>query len=104
MELGVKVNAAPVGNAESRDTFPFPENSLPQRIDYGPCLYLGPAGQRCNRRAAEGGFCPQHTPGAKSEMAPGKSGTRRAIAIMAALAALLPWLTDLIRELIRLLK
>lgn len=30
----------------------------------GPCLYLGPQGQRCNRPALEGGFCARHAPGA----------------------------------------
>jgi hypothetical protein len=25
--------------------------------DQGPCLYLGPRGQRCGRRATAGGFC-----------------------------------------------
>lgn len=28
---------------------------------YGPCLYLGPRGQRCDRPALEGGFCARHT-------------------------------------------
>lgn len=29
---------------------------------YGPCLYLGPRGQRCMRPALEGGFCARHSP------------------------------------------
>jgi hypothetical protein len=27
---------------------------------YGPCLYLGHRGQRCDRPALEGGFCARH--------------------------------------------
>lgn len=30
----------------------------------GPCLYLGPQGQRCDRPAVEDGFCARHVPGA----------------------------------------
>jgi hypothetical protein len=71
--------------------------------DYGPCLYLGPAGQRCSRRALEGGFCALHTSGAKPPVA-SKPSAKRVAAVVGALVALLPWLGDLIREMIRLLK
>src|ERR1700678_3615662 len=36
--------------------------SLPV-ADQGPCLYLGPNGQRCDRGAVEDGFCAIHRPG-----------------------------------------
>src|ERR1700722_19271843 len=42
-----------------------PNTSVPNRAlpaDLGPCLYLGPAGQRCDRRAARDGFCSRHQP------------------------------------------
>lgn len=71
--------------------------------DYGPCLYLGPSGERCDLRALEGGFCALHEPGVKRP-AINSPATKRIAAVVAALAALLPWLTDLIREIIRLLR
>ncbi|MGO9589871.1 MAG: hypothetical protein ACLP3K_07475 [Candidatus Acidiferrales bacterium] len=71
--------------------------------DYGPCLSLGPAGQRCSRRALQGGFCALHQPGARRPAA-SKPNAKRVAAIIGALVALLPWLGDLIRELIRLLR
>ncbi len=36
----------------------------PQPLVKGPCLYLGPQGQRCDRPAIEDGFCARHAPGA----------------------------------------
>jgi hypothetical protein len=101
MELGVTVTGLP-----NRDQEDMAEPNAALRytpsagIDYGPCLYLGPAGQRCSRRANEGGFCELHRLGAKP-VAGVATNPRRAIAILAALAALLPWLTDLVRELLR---
>lgn len=67
--------------------------------DLGPCLYFGPAGQRCDRRATEGGFCARHQPGAIRE-ALRTQVPRRAIAAVGVLAVLWPVLADLIRELI----
>ena len=105
MERGVKVNAM-AENAGPDEGFLPSASELSGAVDYGPCLYLGPMGQRCSRRALEGGFCSQHQPGAGGIAAgtPSKWGTRRIVAILTALVALLPFLTDLIRELIRLLK
>ena len=34
----------------------------PAARNYGPCLYLGPTGQRCDRPAGEDGFCQLHGP------------------------------------------
>ncbi len=76
-----------------------------QNADLGPCLYLGPAGQRCSRRAVEGGFCARHQPGS-SQLA-GLSVpqiSKRAVAFFGLLAVLWPVLADLVRELIRLLR
>jgi hypothetical protein len=77
-------------------------------IDLGPCLYLGPAGQRCPRYSTPSGFCARHQPNADS------SGTlqgsfadkpllspKRVGAILTILALLWPVLADLVRELIR---
>lgn len=65
----------------------------------GPCLYLGPAGQRCSRPALTGGFCARHQTGAleKKPMNPS-----RFIAAIAAIAGVLwPVLSDVVREIIR---
>jgi len=101
MERGESVNAISIrGDGESDDFF---RPAASGAADQGPCLYFGPGGKRCDQRAVEGGFCAQHQPGAKP-IAQGATGMRRVIAIVAALAALLPWLVDLVRELIRLLR
>ena len=74
--------------------------------DLDPCLYLGPAGQRCSRRAVEGNFCPRHQPGSGGQF-PGLSVpqiSRRTVAMLGLLAVLWPVLADLVRELIRLLR
>jgi len=104
MERDLRVNAEyfedyPEGERE-RAAVPV---SLAGSADYGPCLYLGPAGQRCRRRALQGGFCAPHRPGTRDPAA-SKPNAKRVAAIIGALVALLPWLGDLIRELIRLLR
>jgi Family of unknown function (DUF5763) len=38
------------------------ETPAGQAWPYGPCLYLGPQGQRCDRPAGEDGFCTRHSP------------------------------------------
>src|ERR1700683_2763313 len=43
------------------------EISSAPRGDQGPCLYLGPGGQRCDRCATRDGFCSKHLPGAIGE-------------------------------------
>jgi hypothetical protein len=101
MERGVRVNAVPIDGDPEGEELSFPAAS--GGADHGPCLYFGPGGKRCSRRAIEGGFCDQHQPGAKP-VAEGAVGLRRVVAILAALAAILPWLVDLVRELIRLLR
>jgi len=84
--------------------------------DQGPCLYFGPQGQRCDRRALVNGFCARHLPAqlgqsakpdAASYARPGAAalGSRplaRLIAIgIAIFAALWPVVADLLREIIR---
>jgi hypothetical protein len=109
MERGVRVNAeylagypeeAEGGTEEERAAMPTGRAGT---VDYGPCLYLGPSGQRCSHRALQGGFCALHKPGAE-QPAVSKPNAKRAAAVAAAIAALLPFLGDLIRALIRLLK
>ena len=72
-------------------------------VDQGPCLYFGPSGERCDRRAMEGGFCTRHQPVAPGVLSSAQVA-RRGIAILGVLAALWPVLGDLIREIIRLLR
>ncbi|MFZ3215416.1 MAG: hypothetical protein WA192_05080 [Candidatus Acidiferrales bacterium] len=76
--------------------------------DQGPCLYLGPQGQRCGRRAVANGFCSRHMPAQPSRSGqPGvasrssRSLPRIVAAGLAILAAIWPVVADLLREIIR---
>jgi hypothetical protein len=69
--------------------------------DLGPCLYFGPAGERCDRRAVQDGFCSKHQPGAKPLVSSSKP-TKVMAAAIAIIGILLPYLIDLLRELARL--
>jgi hypothetical protein len=74
--------------------------SLPGEAGQGPCLYLGPNGQRCERRALAGGYCASHRPGAIN--LPKVAGSKRTLAaILAGLGIFWPYLADLVREIIR---
>jgi hypothetical protein len=65
----------------------------------GPCLYLGPVGQRCSRPALAGGFCAKHRTGALEKK---RSNPSRVVVAIAAIAGVLwPILLDLIREILR---
>jgi len=102
MERGVRVNA----ESETEDAaggIGLPSAGRPGRTDLGPCLYLGPAGQRCTRPAQEGGFCAVHQPEGPAGGKPGAT-PRRVGVIMAILALLWPILADIVREIIRLLR
>jgi hypothetical protein len=79
------------------------EPAPPPSADQGPCLYFGPAGQRCSRRAVEGSFCARHQPGG-SQVLSLPQISRRGVAVIGLLAVLWPVLADLIREIIRLLR
>ncbi len=81
---------------------PAPKSSGSQ-ADQGPCLYFGPAGQRCSRRAATGGFCLQHQPDAIGVSAPAISGKKMA-AIGVAIAMLWPEIVKVASALIRLIR
>jgi hypothetical protein len=83
--------------------FSLPPADRPARTDLGPCLDLGPAGQRCARPAQEGGFCAVHQPEGSAAGRPAVSA-RRAGVIAAILALLWPILADIVRELIRLFR
>jgi hypothetical protein len=71
--------------------------SADRRWTRGPCLYLGPRGQRCDRPALEDGFCALHSPDA---VVPGPwIWFRRLAALLVAAAILWPIIEALIEEL-----
>ena len=75
--------------------------------DLGPCLYFGPAGQRCDRRALEGGFCSKHQFASQLGGSPSLSGqqiSKRVLGVAGILAVLWPILADVIREIVRLFR
>jgi|SRR5208282_3670840 len=75
------------------------ESARGGRADLGPCLYLGPAGQRCDRPALAGGFCAKHRPGG---IASAVRNPSRILAATGAIVALLwPYIEDVVREIIR---
>jgi hypothetical protein len=71
------------------------------RGDQGPCLYLGPAGQRCKARALAGGFCARHGLNASPREAAVAISPRKLIALLAAAIALWPILADVVRAILR---
>jgi hypothetical protein len=71
------------------------------RGDQGPCLYLGPAGQRCKARALAGGFCARHGLNASPREASVAISPRKLLAILAAAIALWPILADVVRAILR---
>jgi hypothetical protein len=111
-EFGVETSPAGIESAPYGVTSTIRKNS----DDQGPCLYFGPQGQRCDRRAIANGFCRRHLPaqldqsarfGARSPARPGVAppGSKpfaRVIAVgIAIFAALWPVIADLLREIIR---
>jgi hypothetical protein len=81
--------------------------------DQGPCLYFGPSGERCHRRALRDGFCAAHLPATPSQLAAtdatagptAEKPYRRTVKIVSALIALLgflaPLLDNIVREILR---
>ena len=102
MERDLSVNGVP-DTEDAAGGFNFPSAKPPARTDLGPCLYLGPAGQRCKRLALEGGFCALHQPGSPTPVRSAVSPRRVGVALTI-LALLWPILADVVRELIRLFR
>ena len=107
MERGVNVNAVPESaSAGDREETVSPAGAHPDRPnpgEGGPCLYLGPAGQRCHRPALERGYCSKHQPGAQAQFFWSEL-PRRVVAVLGLLAVIWPLLVDLVREILRLLR
>jgi hypothetical protein len=76
--------------------------AAPTTADQGPCLYLGPAGQRCYRRAVKGGFCALHQLDATVRAKIGKP-SKIAAAVTGIVGVLWPYIYDFVHQLIRLL-
>jgi hypothetical protein len=64
---------------------------------YGPCLHLGPRGQRCDHAALEGGFCVRHAVDA-IDIGPW-TWFRRLAAVLVAVAILWPIVEAFLEEL-----
>lgn len=122
MELSQLVNAGSDErdfrhpNAALRDSVaPEADGPDPVRVSFAPaglspavktpCLYIGPAGQRCDRPARADGFCSKHQQNASdSNEVPSSTIAKRALAVIGVIAALWPLIVDLVRELLRLLR
>jgi len=108
MQRDVNVNTGDASGAENAGFEDFEEwpNDEPDpeplplatAADQGPCLYMGPEGQRCDRRAVEGGYCERHRPGGAAGNIP---PTARIIATIGLLVILWPYFADLVREILR---
>ncbi|HXQ25901.1 MAG TPA: hypothetical protein VN822_05800 [Candidatus Acidoferrales bacterium] len=87
-----------IEDAAKAETAALDGPSMHSRGDHGPCLYLGDAGERCNRRALEGGFCLRHRQGGIAE---GLVTPSRALgATITILVLIWPYVADLVREII----
>jgi|SRR5271163_1906205 len=89
---------------------PRPQATPRPKADEGPCLYLGPAGQRCDRRATRACFCAAHQPKASNLLAsPSTFSTftltpKKVAAFFIALAMLWPEIAKALGALIRLFR
>jgi len=77
--------------------------------DQGPCLYFGPAGERCDRRALRDGYCSAHLASKPNQLAStdatagpaAEKPYQRTIKVVSALIALLGFLAPLLENVIR---
>ncbi|MGH9574614.1 MAG: hypothetical protein ACRD40_13930 [Candidatus Acidiferrales bacterium] len=67
---------------------------------HGPCLYLGPQGERCFRPALAGGYCARHHPDPALRL-PSRNYTRVLAATIALILIVWPYVSDLVRDLLR---
>jgi hypothetical protein len=81
-----------------------PEPKPPASGALGPCLYLGPEGQRCARPATEGGFCDKHQPGATKPGANRRALPQIVGAGIGILAAAWPIVFDVVRAILHWLR
>jgi hypothetical protein len=97
--------------SRSGSSYPKPIATKPAskgQADEGPCLYLGPAGQRCDRRATKACFCAAHQPKASDQLLPQSLFSsftitpKKIAALFIALAMLWPELVKALSALMRL--
>ena len=69
--------------------------------DQGPCLYFGPRGQRCDRRATNAGFCAIHQPNGVAASGISKPSKKFIASLLAIAAVVWPYLADIVKEVIR---
>ena len=103
MDWDVSVNAPPATEPE-QDDLVVSDAQKSSAADLGPCLYFGPAGQRCRSRATASGFCPRHRSNANLSTSQADAplvSPKRVSAILTIVALLWPVLADIVRELIR---
>jgi hypothetical protein len=103
MDWDLSVNAPPATERAESGLVVAPGEKI-SAADLGPCLYLGPAGQRCVSRATISGFCHRHQPDASAIREPIDKpllSPRRLGAIFTILALLWPLLADIVRALMR---
>jgi len=106
IERSVNVNAIPDSTPGGDFAATFPASApdvAPGREEHGPCLYFGPRGQRCDRRALPNGYCSTHQAGAREQFLRTQV-PRRIVAFLGLLAVVWPLLADLIREILRFLR
>ena len=78
-----------------------PVGILAKGADQGPCLYFGPRGQRCYRRATNAGFCAIHQRNAVAAAGIPKPSKKFIASLLAIAAVVWPYLADIVREVIR---
>jgi hypothetical protein len=78
-----------------------PVGILAKGTDQGPCLYLGPRGQRCSRRATTAGFCAMHQPHGITASGISRPSKKLMASVLAIAAVVWPYLADIVREVIR---
>lgn len=66
---------------------------------HGPCLYLGPKGERCPRLALKGGYCAAHPANGAAGLS-ARSYGRVLAATIALILIVWPYISDLVRELV----
>ena len=77
------------------------DSKAPTSGSLGPCLYLGPQGQRCDRAATDGGFCARHQPGAAKPTADRRGLPQIIGAGIGILAAAWPIVFEAVRAILR---
>jgi hypothetical protein len=78
-----------------------PVGIVSKGADQGPCLYLGPRGQRCDRRATNAGFCAIHQPDGVAASGISKPSKKFIASLLAIAAVVWPYLADIVKEVIR---